>query len=51
MYVAWCGLDSSSRLQPSLQFYFVMFLVYIGLGLVWAWQCYQNLQDLLPIQV
>lgn len=28
-----------------------MFLVYTAVGAIWGWQCYRNLQDLLPIQV
>lgn len=28
-----------------------MFIVYAVIGAVWGWQCYKNLQDLLPIQV
>jgi hypothetical protein len=34
-----------------MKFYFSMFIVYAVIGGVWAWQCYRNLQDLLPIQV
>jgi hypothetical protein len=34
-----------------LQFYFVMFLLYAAIAGVWGWMCYQNMQDLLPIQV
>lgn len=28
-----------------------MFIIYAVIGGVWGWQCYRNLQDLLPIQV
>ncbi|KAJ3556522.1 hypothetical protein NM688_g1987 [Phlebia brevispora] len=35
---------------PKVNFYFAMFIVYTVVGAVWAWQCYRNLQDLLPIQ-
>ncbi|KAF8922087.1 protein PTM1 [Mucidula mucida] len=35
---------------PKVNFYFAMFIVYIILGAAWAWLCYQNLQDLLPLQ-
>ncbi|KAI0082097.1 hypothetical protein K474DRAFT_1767896 [Panus rudis PR-1116 ss-1] len=35
---------------PKVNFYFAMFIVYTIVGLGWAWLCYQNLQDLLPIQ-
>lgn len=28
-----------------------MFLLYTLVGAGWGWLCYQNLQDLLPIQV
>lgn len=34
-----------------LQFYFAMFLVYSLLAIAWGWLCWQNVQDLLPIQV
>ena len=33
------------------QFYFAMFIVYLLIGAAWGFQCYRNLQDLLPIQV
>ncbi|OJT15937.1 hypothetical protein TRAPUB_13361 [Trametes pubescens] len=35
---------------PKVNFYFSMFLVYSALAIVWGWLCYQNVQDLLPIQ-
>lgn len=35
---------------PKVNFYFAMFIVYAVLGAGWGWLCYQNLQDLLPIQ-
>ncbi|CAL1694966.1 unnamed protein product [Somion occarium] len=35
---------------PKVNFYFAMFIVYAVLGVAWGWLCYQNLQDLLPIQ-
>ncbi|KAH9950867.1 lung seven transmembrane receptor-domain-containing protein [Amylocystis lapponica] len=35
---------------PKVNFYFAMFIVYAVLGAGWAWLCYRNLQDLLPIQ-
>ncbi|KAI0639574.1 lung seven transmembrane receptor-domain-containing protein [Trametes polyzona] len=35
---------------PKVNFYFAMFLVYSALAIVWGWLCYQNVQDLLPIQ-
>lgn len=38
-------------LTSVLQFYFSMFLVYSALAIAWGWLCYQNVQDLLPIQV
>ncbi len=41
----------ASKLIVMSQFYFSMFLVYSLLAIAWGWLCYQNLQDLLPIQV
>ncbi|KAI0361441.1 hypothetical protein OH77DRAFT_1417699, partial [Trametes cingulata] len=35
---------------PKVNFYFAMFLVYSALAIGWGWLCYQNVQDLLPIQ-
>ncbi|TBU63788.1 lung seven transmembrane receptor-domain-containing protein [Dichomitus squalens] len=35
---------------PKVNFYFAMFLVYSALAIAWGWLCYQNVQDLLPIQ-
>ncbi|KAH8099260.1 lung seven transmembrane receptor-domain-containing protein [Cristinia sonorae] len=35
---------------PKVDFYFAMFIVYTVVAAGWAWLCYQNLQDLLPIQ-
>ncbi|EJF66842.1 hypothetical protein DICSQDRAFT_151254, partial [Dichomitus squalens LYAD-421 SS1] len=35
---------------PKVNFYFAMFLVYSTLAIAWGWLCYQNVQDLLPIQ-
>ncbi|KAM5533936.1 hypothetical protein V8D89_012361 [Ganoderma adspersum] len=35
---------------PKVNFYFSMFLVYSALAIAWGWLCYQNVQDLLPIQ-
>ncbi|PCH33992.1 hypothetical protein WOLCODRAFT_112920 [Wolfiporia cocos MD-104 SS10] len=35
---------------PKVNFYFAMFLVYTAVACGWAWLCYRNLQDLLPIQ-
>ncbi|KAI0830476.1 lung seven transmembrane receptor-domain-containing protein [Trametes gibbosa] len=35
---------------PKVNFYFAMFLVYSALAVGWGWLCYQNVQDLLPIQ-
>ncbi|KAF5368567.1 hypothetical protein D9758_002282 [Tetrapyrgos nigripes] len=35
---------------PKVNFYLVMFIVYATLAAVWGWLCYQNLQDLLPLQ-
>ncbi|OSD03235.1 hypothetical protein PYCCODRAFT_1477105 [Trametes coccinea BRFM310] len=35
---------------PKVNFYFAMFLVYSALGIAWGWLCWQNVQDLLPIQ-
>ncbi|KAI0778347.1 lung seven transmembrane receptor-domain-containing protein [Trametes elegans] len=35
---------------PKVNFYFIMFLVYSVLAIGWGWLCYQNAQDLLPIQ-
>ncbi|KAJ3481723.1 hypothetical protein NLI96_g7467 [Meripilus lineatus] len=36
---------------PKVNFYFSMFLLYTLVGAGWGWLCYQNLQDLLPIQL
>ncbi|KAH9835933.1 lung seven transmembrane receptor-domain-containing protein [Rhodofomes roseus] len=35
---------------PKVNFYSIMFLVYTAVAVGWAWLCYKNLQDLLPIQ-
>ncbi|KAI0756841.1 lung seven transmembrane receptor-domain-containing protein [Daedaleopsis nitida] len=35
---------------PKVNFYFAMFLVYCLLAIAWGWLCWQNVQDLLPIQ-
>ncbi|KAI0375165.1 hypothetical protein BV20DRAFT_985525 [Pilatotrama ljubarskyi] len=35
---------------PKVNFYFAMFLIYSALAIAWGWLCYQNVQDLLPIQ-
>ncbi|KAI0962052.1 hypothetical protein AcV7_000979 [Taiwanofungus camphoratus] len=35
---------------PKVNFYFAMFIVYTVLACGWAWLCYTNLQDLLPVQ-
>ncbi|THH33161.1 hypothetical protein EUX98_g1064 [Antrodiella citrinella] len=35
---------------PKVNFYFAMFIVYTVLAVAWGLLCYQNLQDLLPIQ-
>ncbi|TCD66492.1 hypothetical protein EIP91_001317 [Steccherinum ochraceum] len=35
---------------PKVNFYFAMFIVYAVVAAGWGWLCYQNLQDLLPIQ-
>ncbi|KAI8981387.1 lung seven transmembrane receptor-domain-containing protein [Trametes punicea] len=35
---------------PKVNFYFAMFLVYSALAIGWGWLCWQNVQDLLPIQ-
>ncbi|KAF5388543.1 hypothetical protein D9757_004631 [Collybiopsis confluens] len=35
---------------PKVNFYFAMFIVYGVLAAYWGWLCYQNLQDLLPLQ-
>ncbi|KAH9944248.1 lung seven transmembrane receptor-domain-containing protein [Epithele typhae] len=35
---------------PKVNFYFAMFLLYCVLAIGWGWLCYQNVQDLLPIQ-
>ncbi|TFK77316.1 hypothetical protein BDN72DRAFT_953770 [Pluteus cervinus] len=35
---------------PKVNFYFAMFVVYGAAGAVWAWLCYKNAQDLLPLQ-
>lgn len=42
---------SVPTLTIAMQFYFSMFLVYSALAVAWGWLCYQNVQDLLPIQV
>ncbi|KAM5539602.1 hypothetical protein V8D89_006711 [Ganoderma adspersum] len=35
---------------PKVNFYLSMFLVSSALAIAWGWLCYQNVQDLLPIQ-
>ncbi|KAF9056134.1 lung seven transmembrane receptor-domain-containing protein [Panaeolus papilionaceus] len=35
---------------PKVLFYLSMFVLYTLFGLYWGWLCYQNMQDLLPIQ-
>ncbi|KAI0094293.1 lung seven transmembrane receptor-domain-containing protein [Irpex rosettiformis] len=35
---------------PKVNFYFAMFIVYTVLAALWGFQCWRNLQDLLPIQ-
>ncbi|CCM04443.1 uncharacterized protein FIBRA_06623 [Fibroporia radiculosa] len=35
---------------PKVNFYFAMFIVYSAVACGWAWLCYRNFQDLLPIQ-
>ncbi|KAI0782376.1 lung seven transmembrane receptor-domain-containing protein [Irpex lacteus] len=35
---------------PKVNFYFAMFIVYTILAAAWGFQCWRNLQDLLPIQ-
>ncbi|KAF8640627.1 hypothetical protein AX17_000287 [Amanita inopinata Kibby_2008] len=35
---------------PKVNFYFIMFLVYLMLGGAWAWLCYKHIHELLPIQ-
>ncbi|KAJ7597591.1 lung seven transmembrane receptor-domain-containing protein [Mycena floridula] len=35
---------------PKVNFYLIMFLLYSVFGGLWGWMCYQNLNELLPIQ-
>ncbi|GBE77694.1 hypothetical protein SCP_0105760 [Sparassis crispa] len=35
---------------PKVNFYLAMFIIYTVLAVGWAWLCFKNLQDLLPIQ-
>lgn len=38
------------RLNDTQQLYMCLFFAYLVLGCAWAWLCYQNIHDLLPIQ-
>lgn len=35
---------------PKVNFYLIMFLAYLTLGAAWGWICWQNRDELLPIQ-
>ncbi|KAF8700877.1 hypothetical protein AX14_000643 [Amanita brunnescens Koide BX004] len=35
---------------PKVNFYFMMFLVYVVLAGLWGWLCYKHVHELLPIQ-
>lgn len=43
--------EAEKVIDVRTQFYFAMFIVYTVLACGWAWLCYTNLQDLLPVQV
>ncbi|PFH54883.1 hypothetical protein AMATHDRAFT_78452 [Amanita thiersii Skay4041] len=35
---------------PKVNFYFIIFLVYLALAATWGWLCYKHIHELLPIQ-
>lgn len=35
---------------PKVNFYLIMFIAYLTLGAAWGWICWQNRDELLPIQ-
>ncbi|KAL0951511.1 hypothetical protein HGRIS_008196 [Hohenbuehelia grisea] len=35
---------------PKVNFYFIMFLIYLSLAAAWGWLCYKHVNELLPIQ-
>ncbi|PPQ63791.1 hypothetical protein CVT24_004333 [Panaeolus cyanescens] len=42
--------ELSASDYPKITFYLAMFVLYSLFSVYWAWLCYQNMQDLLPLQ-